>query len=249
MGLLIYSTVEFVPRPIPPPPGIENNARAFPERFAKPFPVVEQQFSAYIPEHVKVPLDVEGVIFQPPEPPQFRRPFPITEQQFANIRPPEKIAAGWQLGGQQLDFRFVPPFPVTQQQWGAWEAQNVPLFFPPGAGKRYLPPTDYLPEPAWDERPRKPVKPIWDRGGEIEPAKPAEPAGIPALPPLSALEPPRGAPIVVRALPTFNEHVTPDLIALGEILKGAMVKARRDRDEEALALLLDALDQDEDDQS
>ena len=148
--------------------------------------------------------------------------------------------------GLGLEIHFTAPFPVQDQQWDMWPAQFVPPppLPPPGSGRRYAPPTDYLPEPPWDERPRKPVRPIWDRPAPPAPT-PVAPSGPPPLPPMSAFGPQPGAPLIVRSLPTFNEHVTPDLVALGDRLKAAMAQAKRDRDEEALALLLDALDNDE----
>lgn len=99
----------------------------------------------------------------------------------------------------------------------------LPGFFPwlplplPGAGKRYHPPTDYLPEPAWEKRPRKPIRPIWDRapsGAQPEVHHPSPPPGIPQMPPPGYF--PARPRLDYSTFPNFNEHVPPNLAGLGQ---------------------------------
>jgi hypothetical protein len=106
----------------------------------------------------------------------------------------------------------------------------------PGAGKRYLWPTDFLPEPAWEEKPRKakPFRPVWDRDPEFKQRNPDAPPRR-ELPPLptSLLAPASQA--VSSALPKFAEYGVPN--ALG--MKARLQQAKEESEAtEALHALL-----------
>ena len=229
MTLSIYSTVDFVPeKPNSTTPQGWWGTQLEYRHFTPPLAVAEQQFSSFQPEGKILIITPEGWQGIQLEYRHFTPPFPVAAQMFyaydaelGNV-PTAKTPHGWE--GIQLETRFATPFPVTQQQWAAWEAQDVPLFFPPGAGKRYAPPTNYLPEPAYDERPRKPIRPIWDRGGKVEKAaeNPAEnPAGPPPLPPLSVLGLPPAAPMSTANLPRFDQYVPHDVLETARRLEQA----------------------------
>jgi hypothetical protein len=191
-------------------------------RFAKPFPVAEQQFSTYF----KFPPGVVPQGWYPHEPEVFAKPFPVTEQSFQPVRepvPPPPPGFGW--WGYQFNYAFTKPFNAALQQFQAWDLVGaVPPNLPPGAGKRYKKPTDYLPEPPWDVKPNKPFRPVWDKpkGGEIEqPAKVATPAGPPPLPPASIFGPPGYAQRPALNLPNFNNYAPQDPHGLAQRMNDA----------------------------
>lgn len=180
--------------------------------FFKPqFPVFEQQYYAGIPRRIPLTVDVQGWFGLQFEH-RFAKPFPITEQLFTSAPEPEPFPPpnGWY--GFEYSYRFGKPFPVASQQWTGYQPQGeVPEFKPPGAGRRKdFPP--WIPQPAYEAKPNKPFRPVWDkpRQGEIEQhpePQPAAPAG-PAPPPpasLFAAAPPSPA----LALPDFKELAPP----------------------------------------
>jgi hypothetical protein len=91
----------------------------------------------------------------------------------------------------------------------------------PGAGKKYDH-TKYLPEPAWEKKPNKPYRPVWDKGGEAGKIEPPLPAGPLAYPPKSifarrsSLNPLDSSAAAKMGLPTFNHLVPPDPQALSK---------------------------------
>lgn len=93
------------------------------------------------------------------------------------------------------------------------EGVPVPI---PGAGKRKNFPS-YIPQPAYEAKPNKPFRPVWDKPkqGEIEALPAPLPAGPPPLPPASLFgqvaAPP--SPVNTAALPTFGHLVPPDPLA------------------------------------
>ena len=149
----------------------------------------------------------------------FGLPFPTTEQVFEGALQPQgniptpKTPHGWEgLQYEPPPSLFANPFAAAQQQYSAGRLSTPPLPPPPpippppppGAGKKRPPLPSYYPQPAYQEEARKPVKPIWDRGGkvEIKDLAPAQPVGPPPMPPASLF-----APRVTAAplnLPTFN---------------------------------------------
>jgi hypothetical protein len=192
--------------------------------FARPFPIASQQYSNFTPRgsiRTAFPQGFWGYQFDI----QFAKPFPVSQQQY-EIKAPRPVATG-------IEFQFYPeppvqfakPFPVASQIFSVWDlVGEVPEFKPPGSGRRKDFPS-YIPEPPYDVKPRKPFKPIWDRGGKVEePEKPAvvAPAGPPPLPPLSIFGQP--APMQVMSpsgLPTFNEFVPHDAMATAKRLQQA----------------------------
>lgn len=154
----------------------------------KPFPVALQPYAVNDPVE-QVPTAVtphgwEGVQYEI----GFAKPFPVALQKFISEGqtrqlPSPIVPLGW--WGIQLEYRFAKPFPVEQQQFSVWDlVGDVPPFLPPGSGKRYKYPTNYLPEPAYDAKPSKPFRPVWDKPkqGVVEQPQ-AAPAGPPPLPP------------------------------------------------------------------
>jgi hypothetical protein len=188
--------------------------------FGRPFPATEQVFNGTpqprgnIPTP-KTPHGWEGYQLDY----LFGLPFPTTEQVFEGALQPQgniptpKTPHGWEgLQYEPPPSLFANPFAAAQQQYSAGRLSTPPLPPPPpippppppGAGKKRPPLPSYYPQPAYQEEARKPVKPIWDRGGkvEIKDLAPAQPVGPPPMPPASLF-----APRVTAAplnLPTFN---------------------------------------------
>jgi hypothetical protein len=138
------------------------------------------------------------------------------------VTPTTPTPQGW--WSYQFDYKFALPFPVASQDFSEWDLVGaVPPFLPPGSGRRYEPPTDYLPEPPWDEKANKPFKPVWDRGsGKIEQPRPAKPVP-PPLPPMDIFG--KAAPLQVistSGLPTFREYVPEDSLGLAQRMQDAM---------------------------
>ena len=162
---------------------------------------------------------------------KFSQPFPASAQQFVApylyFVPPTFVAGegwwGWP------DYRFTPTFPVALQQFLALEVAFTQGGKPlteapqPGGGKRYKPPTDYLPEPPTGA-PRKPIKPIWDRTGTIEePAPTPKPSGPPPLPPMSLFGQKGTVSLATpQGLPTFSEYVPQNSLATKQRLDQAL---------------------------
>lgn len=195
-------------------------------RFARGFPAVAQIFSATPSPRIFAPtLGWWGQQFDH----RFARPYPAAGQQFAafqprgTISPPVGPQQGW--WGYQFDHRFAQPFPVTEQIFSVWVLLGeVPVFHPPGAGKRRDFPS-YIPQPDYDAKPNKPFRPVWDRPkqGAIE-EHPAKPAGPPPLPPgllfgrsSQAGSAKAAAPQLV--LPDFSQYAPPDPIGLADHMR------------------------------
>jgi hypothetical protein len=220
---------EEVSAPVNEIPGPPNGWRkdGLDLEFATPFPVTAQQYAAFQPKGTIVSTypqgwRKDGLDFA------FVQPFPVQDQLYTPFREPEPITLPTWYAGWQFDYGFVKPFPVTEQIFSVWDlVGQVPIIFPPGAGKRYKPPTNYLPEPPYDGVPNKPFRPVWDRGGKIEAPKvqePPKPTGPPPLPPMSIFGA-RPAPMKVidgRGLPTFNEYVPHNAAATAQRMKQAM---------------------------
>lgn len=195
-------------------------------KFAPPFPVVEQQYTAHFLRLIPKPEGWRSAQFDY----RYSVPFPVASQQYADTERYLFVAFVFDPRidprGQQYEYRFAKSFPVEQQQYEApRDFAPIPIFLPPGSGKRYKPPTDYLPEPAWDEKPNKaPVRPIWDRPQKPTPeAEPAPPPAPPPLPPLSAFAE-RGPPRIMRKLnlPSFNELIPPNAAQLNQRMPEVM---------------------------
>ena len=156
---------------------------------------------------------------------QFAKPFPLVDQQHVahlDFQVPSPLRPnGWI--GLLYDYAFAKPFPIESQIFSVWDLYgSVPVYYPPGAGKRRDFPFAGYPQPARDVEPRKPIKPVrpvWDK----EPEKPQAPGPIPM--------PPAG--IFVRAadhaprldafkLPSFDKLVPPDHQSLAERMRHAM---------------------------
>jgi hypothetical protein len=198
-------------------------------KFAVPFPASAQQFPAFQPQGTITNRFIALNGFLPYEYDyRFTPAFPASAQQYVahlhRALPSAPTPHGWE--GQQLDARFARPFPVAEQQYEATRnPEQIFPFYPPGSGKRYKPPFQYLPQPPYEvpDKPHKPVKPIWDRGGKIEEPKPEKPKGPPPLPPLSIF----GASGTTRllspnGLPTFNEYVPQDSAAMAKRMQEAL---------------------------
>lgn len=92
----------------------------------------------------------------------------------------------------------------------------------PGSGKRKNFPS-YIPQPAYDEKPAKTFRPVWDkpRQGEVEVIEPAQPAGPPPLPPAELFGLPGVAATQDAApgslnLPDFSQFGAPHQHAYGQ---------------------------------
>jgi hypothetical protein len=121
----------------------------------------------------------------------------------------------------------------------------VPQFFPPGSGRRYAPPTDYLPEPAWEKKPRKPIRPIWDRGGKVQPPEEEQKPRTPPPVPASIFEP-EPPPLELTSLPTFGQYTIDRPREIANRMKNVRLQTAYDRDEEAMVLILDAIEREDD---
>jgi hypothetical protein len=182
--------------------------------FVQPFPPARQQWASFqvqgtitsrFPEGWRGwQLDARIVL-----------PLPASKQDFTHHIVPTVVSQAVAHYGWFEDLSAARQAPLTPTGDTSPGWLGVPIVVPalPGSGKRYLPPTDYLPEPPWDERPRKPVRPIWDRPVPAPaPAAPAvRPAGPPPLPPLSVLGLPPAAPISTSNLPKFDHYVPDDV--------------------------------------
>ena len=119
---------------------------------------------------------------------------------------------------------------------------------PPGGGKRYKPPTNYLPPPPYDEKPRTPVRPIWDRGGKVEEKAPAPAVinpGPPSRPPASLFDANAAASALSPAqLPTLQDYAVPDALAYGRHLESVRQQSIA-KDDETIQMLMEALDEHE----
>jgi hypothetical protein len=195
--------------------------------FTKPFPVSEQKFDGYFqPIGTIISIFAQGYHNDDTDnPKQFAKPFQAYLQQYEIAQYYEVPTTPTPQGfwGYQFDYAFLPQFPVAYQVFSVVQLLGeVPPFLPPGSGRRYKPPTDYLPEPPWDEKANKPFKPVWDRGGKIEQPRPAKPAP-PPLPPLEIFG--KAAPLQVMStngLPTFREYVPDDSLALAQRMQDAL---------------------------
>jgi hypothetical protein len=225
-------------------------------RLAKPFPVVEQLYSASLTPVGSVPTAKTAHGWESWQlNSQLAKSFPVAAQQFLSsftLRSSIATAAtphGWE--GWQLNIRFAKPFPIHDQQFVSWPAEFIPSAPPPpGSGRRYLPPTDYLltVPPAWNEKTRKPIKPIWDRGGKVEePKQPASPRKPPPAP-LSIFGPGPQQPLDTSTLPKFGQYSIDRPLSLADRLMKARVQTAWDDDEEAIVLILDSIDQGDDDE-
>jgi hypothetical protein len=170
---------------------------------------------------------------------RFAKPFPVEEQQFLALDSEyifgAKDYSGWH--GDQLEYKFAVPFPVASQQYESTRRLGaIPPYLPPGAGKRYKPPTDFLPQPAFDQTPNAPFQPIWDRrkaeaAAAVEAARvaalapPPQPIGPPPLPPLSIFQGVPAQPVPMQpgqapfGLPTFQQFVPPDPMGLAHRMR------------------------------
>jgi hypothetical protein len=204
--------------------------------FAKKFPVEEQQFQAMPPQIVfdaRIAHGWQGNQFDY----SFAKPYPITEQPYTTAPEPEPFPPGHGWNGWQFDYKFAVPFPVASQQYESVRHLGpIPPYLPPGAGKRYKPPTDYLPLPPLGEKPNAPFQPIWDRrkaeaAAAIEAARlaalapPVQPIGPPPLPPLSVFQGVPAQPVPMQpgqapfGLPTFQQFVPPDPMGLAHRMR------------------------------
>jgi hypothetical protein len=192
--------------------------------FTKPFPPASQVVEDY--EHpiptAATPQGWQGAQLDY----RFSLPFPVGQQQFLTLgrqTPTAPTPQGWD--SMRSEYRFTKPFPVALQPFDFFFQQFYGPPIPgPGAGKKRDIPAWY-PSPAYDEAPRKPVKPVWDRGGRIEVPKPAEPqrpAGPPPLPPLSLFGSPAPMHVVSpNGLPTFREYVPQNAHATAQRIQEA----------------------------
>lgn len=201
------------------------------EAIAKPFPVTQQRFPDYVALPILKPIGWYGLQYDY----HFTQPYPVQLQRAWEAFPamgnfpsgaiPRGGEAPW------IDYHFTKPFNIQEQQFTAWPAEQVPLFFPPGSGKRYRPPTDYLPEPS-DKGPNKPhQRPVWDRPEPPapEPTPKIEPRtkGPPPLPPVAIFR--DSAPVRVMSpegLPTFQEYTPRNPLELRDELE----RARQEKD-------------------
>lgn len=194
-------------------------------QFKKPFPVTEQQYAVNDPvEQVPTAPTPHGWEGQQLEV-RFSKPFPVTAQQYISAGQTRQVPTavtpyGW--WGIQYDIEFAKPFPVTQQQFSVWDlVGDVPPFLPPGSGRRYKPPFDYLPDPPYEAKPNKPFRPVWDKPkqGVVEQPK-AAPQGPPPLPPAELFGTPGQAgsakalaPAALK-LPSFVQYAPEDPLGL-----------------------------------
>lgn len=199
-----------------------------PDIFAKPFAVKEQQYTAWFkfpPSAQPNGWDTYQFNYA------FKRQISITEQPYTTSPEPEQFLPGKGWHGWQLDAKFVKPFPVEQQQYVAVNDWGIiPPNLPPGGGKRYKKPTDYLPEPPYDVKPNKPFQPIWDKrrsdeaaAAAAEKAKasaPQAPQPVP-LPPASIFGQPGNAPRPALNLPDFNNFAPQDPLGLAKRMNDA----------------------------
>jgi hypothetical protein len=195
--------------------------------FAKPFPVEQQWFDQRFQPRGKI----LSTFFEGWRPQEFdylfAKPNPAFEQlhvthlDFGVPSTPEPY--GW--WGLQYEIRFAQPFPVAEQQFAAWPAQIVPPYLPPGSGKRRDFPYPEYPQPARDQKPNKPFRPIWDRGPvKVEIPKAPERTGPPPPPPAHIFT--RAADQAPRLdqfkLPSFDHLVPKDHVEFGNRMRQAM---------------------------
>lgn len=182
-------------------------------RFAKPLHASEQQYSNFQPAGFVKTTFLDGWRGTQYEY-RFRKPISAALHQFLTLDP--------EIISNSLDFQHYPqppvlfakPFPVALQVFSVWDlVGDVPLFFPPGAGKRKDFPS-YIPQPPYEAKPNKPYRPVWDkpREGKVEQHPTPTPPGPPPLPPASlfgAAAPPT-PPANSLALPDFKHLVPPN---------------------------------------
>jgi hypothetical protein len=91
----------------------------------------------------------------------------------------------------------------------------------PGSGKRKDFQT-YIPRPAYEAKPNKPFRPVWDKpkGGEVEqhPKPKPRPQGPPPLPPASLFTQPQP---LTDALPDFSQYAVADPNGLAQRMQQA----------------------------
>lgn len=239
----LYEQSFFPPKPIPQPANGWQAVR-FDCAFTPRFPVTEQLWFGFDLKQLPTTTRPEGwrgnqfeYAFTKPFPAHLQHDHTIIYGVVKNAEP-----EGWR--NYQFDIAFAVPFPAALQQFDATNRfDQIPPYLPPGAGRRYLPPTDYLPEPAYDVEQRKPIRPIWDRGGKVDPEKkpePAPPSGPPPLPPMSVFG--QSAPMSVMSLdglPTFQEYVPRDAMATARQLQHALDESDAIAALRALGLLKD----------
>lgn len=107
------------------------------------------------------------------------------------------------------------------------ELPRVPVAPVPGSGAAYWRFGHHFPEPAFEARPNKPFRPVWDRG-RVEAIAVTRPAPTPVpLPPPSIFQAPPLAPTGSGApfgLPDFADVAPPDPAGLGH----RMLESQRD---------------------
>lgn len=113
----------------------------------------------------------------------------------------------------------------------------------PGSGAGHFR-FDYVPEPAYDVKPQKPFRPIWDRQREREKTKveAAAPRPVPLPPP--SIFGPAPAPQADTAsfgLPDFSNLVPPDPVGIGRRVEQARDMTDADDALDALAALSELL--------
>ena len=204
--------------------------------FKRPFPISEQPYAPLDPPF-EVPTAItphgwEGVQYEI----RFAKPFPVVLQKFISegqthqIPSPVTPYGFWNV---QYDIQFAKPFPVSEQQFSVWDlVGDVPPNLPPGSGKRYKPPFNYLPQPAEDAKPNKPFRPVWDkpRQGSVEQPAP-KPSGPPPRPPASLFGTPGhagdakvNAPPALN-LPTFDQYGLADPSGFSDRMRESQEKS------------------------
>lgn len=219
-------------------------------KFATKFPAACQLYSGFQPRGtviITTPQGFQGQQFDY----RFVRPVPVTEQPFTTAPEPQPFPPpnGWYT--YEYSYQFAKPFPVVHQIYSVVQLRgDIPIFFPPGSGKRKDFPR-YIPQPAYDAKPNPPFRPVWDkpREGEIERPESAPVPGPPPLPPLDVF----GGPAIIDTsyLPSFGQYVPQDLTAFGQQMRTAMdlsdaaavakpieTAMNNDDDEAVLALLM-----------
>lgn len=171
------------PERVPRPSDVEGwFGIQFEYRFAKAIPAALQQhsnFQAAGTIRTSQPDGWRGAQYDI----RFAPQFPAQDQQFL-IYDPQFISnsVAFYLYPEP-PFQFAKPFAAALQQFAYFQPQgDVPPFLPPGAGK-YPKLPSYIPQPAWDKKPNKTFRPVWDkpRGGELE-QHPQPVADLPAAP-------------------------------------------------------------------